>query len=174
MTLHPEVNFEQWHSSREGHNNDWSLELLGSRHFCAHRNTHREARGNTSEGQALRVQPVHKGVLHLQRNITQLVEDRNVVFVETPWKVVPLLINEPGNIDEVNDEGIIRFHDGPKDDDMLRGLRGFTSRVDLSEDVTHGHTTIIMQPRDPAKAEIPTKIRGFVQADVLAGEEIPA
>lgn len=90
--------------------------------------------------------------------------------------MVPLLLNEPGNTDEVNDEGIIRFHDGPKDDDMLRGLRDFTSRVAFSDDVTHDHIIIIiiMQPRDPAKAEIRTKIRGFTQADVLAGEEIPA
>lgn len=104
----------------------------------------------------------------------KVVESRNVVFIETPSKVVSPTINEPDNIDEMDNVGSISIGDGPEDDDMLRDVRDYTSRIDFNNDATYDHTIPIVQPRDPAIAEILTKIRGLTQADVLAGEGSPA
>lgn len=42
----------------------------------------------------------------------------NAVFIETPSKVVSPPINEMGNIDGMDDVGIISYHDGPGDDSV--------------------------------------------------------
>ena len=52
---------------------------------------------------------------------------------------------------------------------MLRDVRDYTSRIDFNNDVTYDHTITIVQPRDPAIAEMLTKFRGLMQANVLAG-----
>ena len=54
------------------------------------------------------------------------------MFVETPSKLVSLLTNEPDNINEVDNIGILSFHDVQEDHDMLRGVRDYTSRIDFT------------------------------------------
>ena len=56
---------------------------------------------------------------------------------------------------------------------MLRDLRDYTSRIGFNNDATHDHTIPIVQTRDPAIAEILTKIRGLRQLGVLAGIKTP-
>ena len=101
---------------------------------------------------------------------TNKVESRNVVFIETPSKLVSPPTNEPDNINDMDNIDILSFHDVQEGHDMLRDV---TSRIDFNKDVTYDHTIPIVQPRDPAIAEILTKIRGLTQADVLAGKETP-
>ena len=100
-------------------------------------------------------------------------ESSNVAFVETPSKLVSPPIKTPDNNDETDNIGIISFHDGLEGRNMLRDVRDYTSRIDFNNDVVYDHTNSIVQPRDPATAEILTKIRGLIQEDVLAGEETP-
>lgn len=49
------------------------------------------------------------------------------MFMEMPSKMVSPPINETDNIDEIINVRIIRFHDGPEDDDILRDIRYYTS-----------------------------------------------
>lgn len=46
-----------------------------------------------------------------------MVERRNVVFIETPSKMMSSPINETDDIDEMDNAGIISLHDGPEDND---------------------------------------------------------
>lgn len=96
------------------------------------------------------------------------------MFVEMPSRVVSPSINEMDIADEIGNVSIASFHDGPEDD-ILRDVRYYTSRIHIyfNNDVTYGHTTPIVLPRDPAIAEITRKIPGLPQADVLAGYETP-
>lgn len=68
--------------------------------------------------------------------------------------------------------GIIS-HDGLEDGDILRDVRDYTSGIGFKHDVTYNQTTPIVQPRDPAIAEILAKIRGLTQTEVLASENSP-
>ena len=83
-------------------------------------------------------------------------------------------INEPDNIDDIDNVGSISIGDGPEDDDMLRDVRDYTSRIDFNNGVTYDRIIPIVQPRDLAIAEILTKMRGSTQAGVLAREGSPA
>lgn len=96
------------------------------------------------------------------------------MFIEIPLsKVVVPSIDELDNIDEMGNIGIISFHDGPEDHDVLRDVRDYTSRIDFDNDITYGHTISIVQSHDQAITEILTKIHGLTQASVLVGEETP-
>lgn len=124
-------------------------------------------------GQALRIQPGYEGVQPLQRNHTYGGGSKNVVLIETPSIVVPPPISEKDNIDEMDNVGITNFNDGPEDDDILRNVPDYTSRINFNNDVTCDQNTPIVLPHDPAIARILAKIRGLTQADVLAGEHTP-
>lgn len=57
----------------------------------------------------------------------QEAESRDAVFIEAPSKLVLLLlVNETGNIDEIDNDGIISFHDRPTDGDVPRDVRDYT------------------------------------------------
>ena len=103
----------------------------------------------------------------------KVLESRNVVFIETPSKLVSPPTNEPDNINEMDNIGILRFPDVQEGHDMLRDVRDYASRIDFNNDVTNDHTISIVQHRDPAIVEILTKIRGLMQADVLAEKDTP-
>ena len=67
-------------------------------------------------------------------------ESRNVVFIETPSKLVSPPTNEPGNNNEMDNIGILSFHHVKEGHDMLRDVRDYTSRIDFNDDVTYDHT----------------------------------
>lgn len=49
-----------------------------------------------------------------------MVGRRKAVLIDTPSKVVCQQTNKPSNVDKMDDDGIISFHDGSTDNDMLR------------------------------------------------------
>lgn len=125
-------------------------------------------------GKALRVQPGHEGVQHLQRNHIQGGGSKNVVLIETPSIVVSPPISETDNTDEMDNVGIINIHDGPEDGDILRDVPAYdTSRINFNNDVTYDHHVPIVRPRDPVIAEILPKIGGLTQADLMALKVTP-
>ena len=121
-------------------------------------------------GQALWVQQDTKAYRIYNAKTNKVVEIRNVVFIETPSKLVSPPTNEPDNINDMDNIDILSLHDVQEGHDMLRDV---TSRIDFNKDVTYDHTIPIVQPRDPAIDEILTKIRGLTQADIQAGKETP-
>lgn len=56
---------------------------------------------------------------------------------------------------------LISFRDGPEDEDTLRDVPNYTSRVGFNNGVTYDHITPIVQPRDAGLTEIRIIIRGF-------------
>lgn len=59
------------------------------------------------------------------------------MYMQTPSKLVSPPINETDNIDNLNSAHIIRFHDGPEDDDILRDVRDYTSRINIDNNATY-------------------------------------
>lgn len=82
-------------------------------------------------------------------------------------------INKTDNIDEIENVGIVSFHDGPQYDDILQSAGDYTSRVGYNNDVTNDHTIPIAQPRDPVISEIPTKLRRLAEVNELTGHKTP-
>ena len=145
------------------------LWTVGSRTFV-HIQTHTKKLEDRSwEGRLCGYSQDTKAYRIYNAKTNKVVESRNVVFIETPSKLVSQPTNEPDNINE--NIGILSFLDVQKGHGMLRDVRDYTSRIDFNNDVTYDHTIPIMQPGDLAIAEILTRIRGLTQADILAGKK---
>ena len=54
------------------------------------------------------------------------------MLIETPSKLVSPPSNKPDNVNEMDNIGILSFHDVQEDHDMLRGVRDYTSRIDFT------------------------------------------
>ena len=101
----------------------------------------------------------------------KVVESRNVVFIETPSKLVslPTTSRTTSTRSTTSASSVFTMY---KRVTTCCETYETTYRVSTSA-TTYDHTIRIVQPRDPAIAEILTKIRGLTQADVLAGKETP-
>ena len=144
------------------------LRTIGARAFV-HIETHTKKLEDRSwEGRLCGYSQDTKAYRIYNAKTNKVVEIRNVVFIETPSKLVSPPTNEPDNINDMDNIDILSFHDVQEGHDMLRDV---TSRIDFNKDVTYDHTIPIVQPRDPAIDEILTKIRGLTQADIQAGKE---
>lgn len=144
------------------HINTRSLELLGSKRVM-HINISTEKLKDRCWGGRPCAYNQHTKTSRIYDATTHsVVESRNAVSKYTPSNVMSLSINEPGNIDEMDNGGVASFHDGPKDDAVLRGSRDYTSRTDFTNDATYDHTIPIVLPNDPEVAEILTEIRGII------------
>lgn len=140
----------------------WATSTPGVRRFRAHRNPTKNNMENKDwEGRLCGCSQDTKAYRIYNETTHKAVESRSTVLFKAPSKVVSPPITEPGKIDEMDNDGIISFHDEPEDDDMLQDVRGDTSRIDFNNDVTYNHTIPIVQPGDAAIAEKHIKIRGF-------------
>ena len=96
------------------------LKTIGSRAFV-HVETHTKKLEDRSwEGRLCGYSRDTKAYRIYHAKTNKVVESRNVVFMETPSKLVSPPTNEPVNIKEMNNIGIFSFHDVQEGHDMLR------------------------------------------------------
>ena len=107
-----------------------------------------------------------------------IIESRNVIFIETPSRLLPppsegpqLLMQElpPGDDPDRDSKG----HNNITDDDVLRDLRNYKSVVDHPGSASTDHVTASRRSENTLVAELLGRISAITRRDLLKDDALP-